>query len=423
MPPERIPLEEMTIRQLREEAARYQIPKYSRMTKDQLIQAIREAQAKAGPPGNAMPEPSGQEVVTGTKYVGQVASKLDLADVDKELGDLPGGYGESRIVLLPRDPQWAYAYWDVPNEAKESKRREGGQQLALRLYDVTDIDFDRQPAHSMQEYPCDELAREWYLPIPVSDRSYLVEIGYRTADGRWLMLARSAAVMVPPVFPSDWLEEHFLTVPFDMPLQGRTLYQLTEPYKRSAAGMGVVAYKGDEPQREATADPFLEMVGGFEAMRVAGSLFGSHQMGSRQLVPEQAISSFVIPSGVGMMGMAEVPAAPWMASGAGLGLFSGASEVLPRRSRKFWLVADAELIVYGATEPDATVTIAGRKIQLNPDGTFRFHMAFPDGNIDFPIFAVAADGEQNREIHMTFDRRTLSRRTNPKEEAFEELLP
>jgi hypothetical protein len=234
MPPERIPLEEMTIRQLREEAARYQIPKYSRMTKDQLIEAIREAKAKSGRPVDTMPAPSGQESVTQTKFVGpEVASKPDLADVDKGLGDLPGGYGESRIVLLPRDPQWAYAYWDVPNEAKESKRREGGQQLALRLYDVTDIDFDRQPAHSMQEYPCDELAREWYLPIPVSDRSYLVEIGYRTADGRWLVLARSAAVMVPPVFPSDWFEEHFLTVPFDMPLQGRTLYQLTEPYKRS----------------------------------------------------------------------------------------------------------------------------------------------------------------------------------------------
>jgi len=297
MPQERIPLEEMTIRQLREEAARYQIPKYSRMTKDQLIEAIREAQVKAGRPVDAMPEPKGQESVTQTKFRGQeVAGKTDLADVDKGLGDLPEGYGESRIVLLPRDPQWAYAYWDVPNEAKESKRREGGQQLALRLYDVTDIDFSYQPAHSMQEYPCDELAREWYLPIPVSDRSYIVEIGYRTADGRWLMLARSAAVMVPPVFPSDWFEEHFLTVPFDMALQGRTLYQLSEPYKRSATGMGVVDYKGDEPQQGATVDPFLEMVGGFEAMRVAGSLFGSHQMGSRQLVPEQAISSFIIPS-------------------------------------------------------------------------------------------------------------------------------
>ncbi|MCF2972318.1 DUF4912 domain-containing protein [Synechococcus sp. Nb3U1] len=426
MPQERIPLEEMTIRQLREEAARYEIPKYSRMTKDQLVLAIREAQTvRSGRPTDAMPEPRGQEPVSGAKFNSQTDTKLHLADVDQTLGDLPGGYGESRIVLLPRDPQWAYTYWDVPNDAKESKRREGGQQLALRLYDVTDIDFNYQSAHSMQEYPCDELAREWYLPIPVSDRSYIVEIGYRAGDGRWLVLARSAAVAVPPVYPSDWFEEQFLTVPFDMALQGRTLYQLNEPYKRSAGGLGVVAYKGNEPQQGAVTDRFFEMVGGFESMRVAGSLFGSHQMGSRQMLPEETLSSFVIPSGVGMMSMsmAEVPAAPWMASGSGLGLFSGASEVMPQRSRKFWLVADAELIVYGATEPDATVTIGGRQIQLNPDGTFRFHMAFPDGNIDFPIFAVAADGEQNREIHLTFDRSTLARRTNTKEEAVEELLP
>jgi len=58
--------------------------------------------------------------------------------------------------------------------------------------------------------------------------------------------------------------------------------------------------------------------------------------------------------------------------------------------------ADAELIVYGATEPDATVTIGGRPIKLNPDGTFRFQMSFQDGLIDYPIMAVAADGEQTR---------------------------
>ena len=98
MPQERIPLEEMTIRQLREEAARYQIPKYSRMTKDQLIQAVREAQAKAGRPADTMPEPSGQEAVTGTKFVGPGRSNPDLVDVDKPLGDLPDGYGESRTL-------------------------------------------------------------------------------------------------------------------------------------------------------------------------------------------------------------------------------------------------------------------------------------------------------------------------------------
>ena len=104
-------------------------------------------------------------------------------------------------------------------------------------------------------------------------------------------------------------------------------------------------------------------------------------------------------------------------SGVGMSGIGMAASMPPIRPRKFWLVADAELIVYGATEPDATVTIGGQPIKLNPDGTFRFRMLFPDGCIDYPIMAVAADGEQTRSIHMKFDRETPDRHTNTKEEA------
>jgi hypothetical protein len=102
---------------------------------------------------------------------------------------------------------------------------------------------------------------------------------------------------------------------------------------------------------------------------------------------------------------------------SGIGL---AASMPPLRARKFWLVADAELIVYGATEPDATVYIGGRPVPLNPDGTFRFQMSFQDGLIDFPILAIASDGEQTRSIHMKFNRETPVRRTNTKDEAQDE---
>lgn len=166
--------------------------------------------------------------------LGPAQEDVLLASVDEGLGDLPGGYGESRIVLMPRDPQWAYAYWDVPNEHREELRRQGGQQLALRLYDVTNINLDNQIPHSVQEYPCDELAREWYLPIPVSDRDYVVEIGYRCADGRWLVLARSAPVHIPPTYPSDWVWDQFITVDWDMDLRGKTLFDLGHPWPAAA---------------------------------------------------------------------------------------------------------------------------------------------------------------------------------------------
>ncbi|OAB62148.1 Rho termination protein [Leptolyngbya valderiana BDU 20041] len=425
MSQERPPLEEMTLRQLRKVASECGISRYSRMRKSQLlaaIQAVLPEQVVRQPsqelkqpqpnPSSTSRQLEAQEAVEAAKFeLGQDdRTGGELASVDEGLADLPDGYGESRIVLMPRDPQWAYCYWDVSNEHKEELRHQGGQQLALRIYDSTDIDLNSQRPHSIQEYPCDELAREWYLPIPVSDRDYIVDIGYRCADGRWLVLARSLPVHVPPVYPSDWIEDVFITVNWNEELQGKTFVELVPPSKKVAS-----APAGENP----IYDEIFGMAKSVEAQRVAGSLFGSMQQ-----VPEQAISSYVFPSGVGMWA---VPTASGMVSGltmSGVGM-SGvgfSASMPPMRPRKFWLIADAELIVYGATEPDATVTIGGRPIKLNPDGTFRFQMSFQDGLIDYPIMAVAADGEQTRSIHMKFERETPSRNTNTKEEAVEEWL-
>jgi hypothetical protein len=409
MAKERPPLEEMTLRQLRKVASEYCISRYSRMRKSQLLASIEEVQHSKFSLSSS-PNLEAQETVEAAKFeLGQEdRTGGSLADVDEALADLPAGYGDSRIVLLPRDPQWAYTYWDIPNDHKEALRRQGGQTLALRIYDVTDLDLDYQSPHSIQEYPADELAREWYLPIPVSDRDYVIDVGYRTADGGWLVLARSARVHIPPVYPSDWIEDVFITVDFEEDLRAKTFYELVPPSKKLATAAAATAGGGN---------PIYEQIFGLaesaEAQRVAGSIFGSMQHVPGSAAPEQALSSYVFPSGVGMWAVPTVSGLTM--SGVGMSGFSASA--VPARPRKFWLVADAELIVYGATEPDANVTIGGRPIKLNSDGTFRFQMSFQDGLIDYPILAVAADGEQTRSIHMKFERETPSRHTNTKDEA------
>ena len=413
MAKERPPLEEMTLRQLRKVASEYCISRYSRMRKSQLLASIEEVQHSKFSLSSS-PNLEAQETVEAAKFeLGQEdRTGGSLADVDEALADLPAGYGDSRIVLLPRDPQWAYTYWDIPNDHKEELRRQGGQTLALRIYDVTDVDLDYQSPHSIQEYPADELAREWYLPIPVSDRDYVIDVGYRTADGGWLVLARSARVHIPPVYPSDWIEDVFITVDFEEDVRGKTFYELVPPSKKLPTAATA----------DANGNPIYEQIFDLaesaEAQRVAGSIFGSMQHVPGSAAPEQALSSYVFPSGVGMWSVSNVSGLTM--SGVGMSGFSASA--IPVRPRKFWLVADAELIVYGATEPDATVTIGGRPIKLNSDGTFRFQMSFQDGVIDYPILAVAADGEQTRSIHMKFERETPSRHTNTKNEAVLEWL-
>jgi uncharacterized protein len=398
--PPNIPLVDMTLRQLRRVASVLGVSRYSRMRKDQLLASILE---KQGTVDSRTLTETIQEAVAAEPGPDVYE---DLADVDDGLPDLPGGYGESRIFLLPRDPQWAYAYWDIPSSHKDEVRSQGGQQLALRLYDVTDLDISAQAAHNMQEYPCDEMAREWYMPIPVSDRDYMLEIGYRAWDGRWLVLARSATMRVPPVYPSDWIEDHFLTVDWEDDLRGKTIMTLVPPSKK----MGMNGAAG-------THESIFGLAADAEAMRIAGSLYGSMQHVPGSMQPIESLSSYVFPSGVGMWA---IPTASGL-NMSGVGMFSASAA--PERPRSFWLIADAELIVYGATEPDATVYVDGEPIQLNSDGTFRFQMSFQDGQLKFPIVAVAADGEQNRSIRMDFERNTSDRRTNTKEEAVLEWFP
>jgi len=474
MAKERPPLEEMTLRQLRQVAQEYAIARYSRMRKAQLVAAIQNAQMAAGHIDASeiinVANQQASQAVEATKLNPEELSAENLAAVDRGLGELPGGYGKSLIVLLPRDPQWAYVYWDVPNEERELRRQQGGQDLALRLYDATGLDLSAQAPHSIQEYPCDELARDWYLPVPLSDRDYVAELGYRTNDGRWLVLARSAAVRVPPLYPTDWVDDRFATVPWEREPRSRTLTLTTSPV-------------GDRPTPDLAA-----LAQEAEAERMAGSLYGSQQMAESAITASgvgmsasgigitasgvgmgasgigitasgvgmsasgigitasgvgmsasgigrfaessYALSSYIFPSGVGMWtGEISGPAINYSGfgqmSGMGLLSYSGfglSSAAWQRQPRQFWLVADAELIVYGATEPDASVTVGGRPIELHPDGTFRYHMSFQDGLIDFPIFALAADGVQNRVIHMRFERQTLERRTNTKEEAIPEWI-
>jgi uncharacterized protein len=393
----------MTLRQLRRVASALGVSRYSRMRKDQLLASILE---KQGTVDNQTLNETIMEAVTAEPGIGLDES---LADVDEALPDLPGGYGESRIFLLPRDPQWAYAYWDISNEHKNELRAQGGQQLALRLYDITDIDINYQAPHNLQEYPCDEMAREWYMPIPVSDRDYMMEIGYRTWDGRWLILARSASMRIPPVYPSDWIEDHFLTVGWEDDLRGKTIMTLVPPSQKTGmAGTDNGIYES-----------VFGMAADAEAMRIAGSLYGSmqHVPGSMQSSEIESLSSYVFPSGVGMWAMPTVSGLNM----SGVGMFSASAA--PIRPRNFWLIADAELIVYGATEPDATVYVDGEPIELSPDGTFRFQMSFQDGHLKFPIVAVAADGEQTRSVRMDFERGTTNRNTNTKAEAVTEWFP
>ena len=341
-------LARMTLRQLRQVASELGVTLYSRKTKEELVQAIGERQS-------------------------------DLTSLEQEHSTPPQADGASRVVFLPRDPQWAYVFWEISETDRQQAFRAGASQLCLRVADVTGLSNGGSHPHTLQEVPIDSHATEWYLPVPLSDRDYRVELGYRISGGGWISLAHSSVARVPALHPSEQILDQF--VPFSLDTPPAALTPQTLP---SSADNGL------HERLYQTATVGTRRLGrGSEAF---------HELG-------QSSSAGLNASGAGL----------W-ASGRSE---SGSGVVAPRQ-RSFWLVADAELIVYGATDPSAKLSIGGEEVPLSSDGTFRVQVPFRDGQQLYPIEAVASDGDQKRNITLNFERSTPEDNSNPSDQAVAE---
>jgi hypothetical protein len=344
----------MTLRQLRQIASDLGVSLYSRKSKDELVAAISERQD--GPESSP-------------------------TSIEAEMSLAPRPEASTNVVFLPRDPQWAYVFWEISEADRDRALAAGATQLCLRVADVTGLVGGAAHPHTLQEVVVDSYATEWYLPVPLSDRDYRVELGYRKGPGGgWISLAFSSVARVPALHPSDQILDQF--VPFS--LESVPTVPLTLADQPSDAGLHERLYQ------TATS---------------RSRRFGHGSEAFHELEESGLIRSERSDSGAGL----------W-ASGRNE---SGIGGVTPRQ-RSFWLVADAELIVYGATDPSARLMIGGEEVPLSADGTFRVQVPFRDGEQLYPIEALAADGEQTRHITMEFRRSTPQDRSNPADQAIAE---
>ena len=80
--------------------------------------------------------------------------------------------------------------------------------------------------------------------------------------------------------------------------------------------------------------------------------------------------------------------------------------VAGRSAASFHFEIDAELIVYGTTEPNAKVTLQGEPVQLRPDGSFTVRFSLPDARQIIPATASSPDGVEERTIVLAVERNT-----------------
>jgi hypothetical protein len=399
-------LASLSMRQLRELARTLGVRRYSSEDRDGLADAIAsrlpedkvvatESFTEAAVVGSyeAPVVSSNQAAVVGsyeapvadismTAVVGsyEAQASADLAAIEAEMAPAPRPAAETRVVFLPRDPQWAYVFWDIAEADRAAALAAGASQLCLRVADVTGLAGGSSHPHTLQEVVVDAQATEWYLPVPLSDRDYRVELGFRKAGlaGSWISLAFSSVARVPALNPSVHILDQF--IPFSLDAAPSAL---PTPIESADTGLHERLYQ------TATA--------GWRRLGRGSEAF--HELEDSGL-SDSAFSA----SGLGLW------ASGRNESGAGLAA----------RQRSFWLVADAELIVYGATDPAARLTIGGEEVPLTPEGTFRIQVPFRDGQQLYPIEAMAADGVQKRNITLEFRRSTPEDNSNPASQAMAE---
>ncbi len=289
---------------------------------------------------------------------------------------LPTIYQDDRVVLLARDPQWLYCYWEFSvttmNAIRDSLARNGGN-MVLRVHDVTGVSFDGLNSRRFEDLELPEQAAgNWYFQSLGGDIEHMVEVGIRARDGRFVAFARSNPVRTPravegPVVAIEPLKttEEAAQAATQPPV--KRVGKKGEP--QVAAGRGVVAAVPAHPSSP------------------AGPI-GAH--GAHGAAPT---------SPGGPVGL---PTSP----GAGFGHVPGS--VVPReiKEREFWLVVDAELIVYGATVPGSKVTLQGQPIALRPDGTFSARFSLPDGRQEIPVEATSPDEVDHKVITPVVERQT-----------------
>jgi hypothetical protein len=147
------------------------------------------------------------EVEEAKYYLGPTLGRTASPVVDREEGELPRSYGHDRVVLLPRDPWWAFAYWEVtPTTRVQALRALGaeaeGAREVLRVYDVTFITFTGDNAWLSVDVELPPGADRWYVNLWRPGASFCAELGLRTPQGRFLPLARSNVIASPPSSPS-----------------------------------------------------------------------------------------------------------------------------------------------------------------------------------------------------------------------------
>lgn len=131
--------------------------------------------------------------------------ELDRAELNRGW-TIPPVYGNDRLVLLPREPHWVFAYWEISPALSEKMRAEYGAAWDSGTTVLQVIDLDRGIS---RDYPVETGAGRFHAHVGEAGNAYQAKLGRILPDGRFVVLAISNIVRTPrdtisPVLDPRW---------------------------------------------------------------------------------------------------------------------------------------------------------------------------------------------------------------------------
>jgi hypothetical protein len=342
-----------TKKELIELARRAEIPGWHGMRKEELVEALHKHAAKLRrrKPAAPVQTAAARNTSTSTAEEQVESAKFDMGVPTRDLSarvprDLPAGYGKDRIVVMVRDPYWLHCYWELTRQAIQRAEAALGQEWHTSKPILRLLDVSTHGITSTSE----KIVRD--IDIHGGCNNWYIDVGNPP---------RAFRVDVGYLAPS-----------------GRFyILARSNVVNTPRAGVSDVIDENWSDIDAKKADRIYAMSGGFDPTASSLELKQLFEERLRRPLGSPAVTSF----------------------GSGGLVFGG-------KGRKFWFQLDAELIVYGATEPNARVTLQGEPVKLRSDGTFTMRFSLPDSRQIIPAVAVSPDGVEERTIVLAVERNT-----------------
>ncbi len=281
-----------------------------------------------------------------TGYAPHVQAAVQRSTVaELEHRSIPSRYNEDVVALQVRDPWWAHTYWDVSDGTLEKLRRQYPGDLERGHWVLRSYDV------SYINFDGTNAHRFFDTGIDFDARNWYLNFG--SPGTSWCV---DLGVILPDGRFITVVRSNTIMLPLDGP-----------------------SWVTDEEW----------MIPDDEFRKLYGMSVG---LGPNVSSPVGKLWQERLKKDISSRGLAS------------MGVSSPVKK--PEKKGAFWLVVDTELIVYGATEADAQVTVQGRPIKLRKDGTFTLRFALPDGKQVIPVVAKSAHIDETRTITPVVTRKT-----------------